>query len=119
MKHNPEKLTTVRIEVTDRLVKTGTVNDSQDCPVARALKKVVSKNVEVEADYDDITFATEDGDFQQIATPARVSKFMEKIDARDLDARDYDDDSEIPPLPKAFAFNLKIKNKFLKPSFRA
>jgi hypothetical protein len=120
---NPEKLTTVKIEVTDRLIKTGTVNDSESCPFALAVKKVVRKNVEVVADYELIGLL-DDGapDCQEIVTPARVSKFMEKIDARETDPYAIDDGDEIPaklpPLPKAFAINLKIQNKFLRPSLR-
>lgn len=112
---NLEKLTTVRIEVTERLVKTGTVNDTMDCPFARALKKVVAKGVDVDADYKKITLS--DHDEQRIPTPATVSKFMKKIDARD--PYDLPEDAELPPLPKPFAVNLKIKNKFLRPGLRA
>lgn len=116
---NLEKLTTVKIEVTGPLIKSGTINDFADCPVARALRKVVRKGVEVEAMNDDITLVTYDGlEYveQQIATPARVSKFMEKFDARDPD--DHPPGFKLPPLPKPFSFNLKIQNKFLKPSLR-
>jgi hypothetical protein len=124
---NPEKLTKVRIEVTERLVKTGTPNDSMNCPFARALKKVVAKNVEVIADYEGISLeivTVEDGMNvhydQTIQTPATVSKFMEKMDARDIDEFDdeTDEPAELPPLPKPFAINLKIKNKFLRPGLR-
>jgi hypothetical protein len=121
---NLEKLTTVKIEVTDRLIKTGTVNDSGECPFALAVRKVVRKAVDVEAEYERITVMDDDSaNYQEIVTPVRVSKFMEKIDARDPDNTDFDDeDNERPaklsPLPKAFAVNLKIKNKFLRPSLR-
>jgi len=121
---NPEKLTTVTIEVTERLVKTGTVNDSADCPFARALKKVLAKDVEVDANYDDITLTLPDDVYpsviQSIPTPATVAKFMEKIDARETDPYVVDEVPEkLPPLPKPFSINLKIKNKFLRPGLRA
>lgn len=129
MRLNPEKLTTVKIEVTERDIKIGTVNDSMDCPFARALKRAVAKNVDVDANYDDITLTVvgsvdpwESDDIQSISTPARVSKFMEKIDARETDPYAIEDGEEVPaklpPLPKPFSINLKIKNKFLRPSLR-
>jgi hypothetical protein len=123
-KHNPEKLTTVRIEVTERLIKKGVPNDSVECPIALALKKVVAKNVSMDAGYKELTFESgsfDDYDAQHIATPARASKFMEKMDARDLVSYEGDEDTpvELPPLPKPFSFNLRIRNKFLKPSLRS
>ena len=116
---NPEKLTTVKVEVTERLIKTGTVNDCVDCPVALAVRKVVSKTVDVNVLHDDITLTLilgEDDDFQQISTPARVAKFIEKFDERDPTLGLVL--TELPPLPKPFSFNLRIQNKFLKPSLR-
>jgi hypothetical protein len=129
MRLNPEKLTTVKVEVTERLIKRGKVNDSFDCPFALALRKLLRKNVEVDASYEHITLtmadlSNEEATFHEesIITPARVSKFMERIDARETDPYAIEDDEQVPaklpPLPKPFSINLKIKNKFLKPSLR-
>ena len=129
-KFNPDKLTKVTVEVTDRLIKKGDPNDSQSCPVALALIGVVGKTVEVDASYEQITFELPgdnlDTDDFVIDTPARVQKFMEKMDARDPNdiAVEYDNDGEplpikLPPAPKPISFVVRIPNRFLRPKFKA
>jgi hypothetical protein len=124
-KHNPEKLTKVTIEVTERLIKVGTPNDTVECPVALALRKVLAKGLDLDAGYDLLTVSKgefdvdEDYDVEAIPTPARVEAFMHKMDARD--STQYDECDEPlpePPLPKPFSFKIKVRNKFLRPGLR-
>lgn len=128
-KINPNKQVSVEIFVTDALVKKGTPNDDQACPVALALQRVCRKGVEIEAGYEHLTFDYVQGDvdhgYHQIATPARVAKFMAAVDECDPNdiPDEYDAEGElmpkkIPARPKAFTFKVKIPNKFLKPSFQ-
>lgn len=132
---NPDKLTKVTVEVTAAHIKNGKINHVAGCPFALALKKVLRKNVDVSADYDIITLTVlgtyqqdveYNGLFLEIKTPARVSKFMGKIDARDPDliTPEYDAEGkeipiEFPPAPKPFSINLKIPNRFLRKGLQA
>lgn len=124
-KLNPDKLIKVVIEVTASLVKSGTVNDSTDCPVASALRKVVNKAVEIDAGYEHLTF--ELPDIFAIPTPAKVAKFMAKIDARDPNdiPEKYDEATDefvpgkLPPAPKPFSFVIRLPNRFLRKGLQA
>lgn len=125
-KHNPNKLTQVTIEVTQSLINMGTPNDTLMCPVALALKKVLAKKVDLIAEIKEILLSVgslyvlgEEYDEQGITTPARVAKFMQKMDKRDIYI--YEEEGQpdkLPPLPKPFSFKLKIRNKFLRPGLR-
>jgi len=116
---NPDKLTKVLVEVTERHIKNGTVNDSTDCPFVRALMSVLATKAQIVADYDEILLEFPNSDTSVaefiIDTPAKVSKFMKRIDATDPDTND----GPLPPAPKPFTVTLRIPNKFLRPKFQS
>jgi hypothetical protein len=116
-KVNPDKLTSVTIDVNEKLVKRGNVNNYLKCPIALAFKAVVHKKVDVEVMADTITLSQDaegdENDTLVLDTPARAAKFIEKMDANDGIWR------EDQVRPKPFTFKVKIPNRFLRPSLRA